>query len=308
MAGALPYPAGNSALPGARRRPVRAALRHLVQHAGGGGGVRRGGEPLARAHQVRRPIVGAIPGHGHRLPVGPDHPQVRRRGLVRRPHLPHRPLAARGGGLQRAAGRDHRHRLVGGAGYSGNRRAGAPTGGVPAHRPVYRAGPQPAGRPGAGGRDQGRLRRLPRPQPAHAERPALAPPGQRPLGAGRGRRRTRAHLRAALAGGRVPVFRQLQRPHGQRTGQRRGGGVRARQDSGHRARSGCRRVAVPGPHHRLQAPGAGQRLLRSLQPRQRAAGRRAGGADPGDHAVRGAHRGRALRAGLHHLRHPGSTA
>ena len=176
VAGALPYPAGDPALPGARRRPVRTALRHLVQYAGGGGGLRRGGDPLAGAHRPRARAVGAVPGHGYRLPVGPDHPRVRRCRLVRRPHLPHRPLAARGGGLRRAAGRHHRYRLLRGAVDSGNCRAGAPTGGVPAHRPVLGAGAQPAGRPRTGGRNQGGLRRLPRPQPAHAERPAFAPP------------------------------------------------------------------------------------------------------------------------------------
>ena len=230
MAGTLPDPAGDPALPGARCRPVQAALRHLVQHARGGRGLRRGGQPLACAHRPRRRAVGAVPGHGYRLPVGADHPADRRRGLVRRPHLPHRPLAARGSGLRRSAGGNHRHRFVGGAGDPGDRRAGPPAGGVPAHRPVLGAGAQPAGRSRTGGRDQGRLCRLSRPQPAHAQRPALAPAAQRFLGALGGCRRARTHLRAALAGGRIPVLRQLQRPHGQRTGQRRGGGVRARQD------------------------------------------------------------------------------
>ena len=51
-------------------------------------------------------------------------------------------------------------------------------------------------------------------------------------------------------------------------------------------------LLCPSPHHRLQAPGAGQRLLRDLQPPQRAAGRHSLDADPGDHAGRGAHRER----------------
>ena len=51
--------------------------------------------------------------HGHRLPLRAEHAPVRRPGVVRRAALPHRHLAARAGRLPGAAGRRHRHRLVG---------------------------------------------------------------------------------------------------------------------------------------------------------------------------------------------------
>ena len=62
--------------------------------------------------------------------------------------LPHRPVAARGRGLHRPAGRRHRHRRERRAGHPADRPAGGRADGLPAHRELHRPGPQRPGGPG----------------------------------------------------------------------------------------------------------------------------------------------------------------
>ena len=66
---AVRHPARDPALHRARRRSVRPPPRHPARHAGDRGTLRRGDEPLGDRDGPRRPRVGAILHHGHRLPV-----------------------------------------------------------------------------------------------------------------------------------------------------------------------------------------------------------------------------------------------
>ena len=100
-----------------------------------------------------------------------------------------------------------------------------------------------------------------------------------------------ADLRRGLGARRLPARHDVQRPAHRRGGQRDGRGVRPRPDPRAGARPGDRRAArAAGPPVLHQAPAAGERLLRDVQPGQRDPGRRAEGADRGDHPDRGADR------------------
>ena len=138
------------------------------------------GSPRATYDEADQHLAGAdrpgprrhvpVRGDGHRLPVVGQHPGHPRQGRLRRPDLPHRPLAPRGRRLHRPAGRHHRHRLLGAPVDPDHRRAGRAPHRVPAHRHLRGAGLEPPARPRRGGQGQGQLRRVPRRQPPDAER------------------------------------------------------------------------------------------------------------------------------------------
>ena len=110
---ALRLPAGDPELHQPRRRPLRPAPRHPARDARDRGRLRRGDEPVDDRDRPRRPRVGALLHHGHRLPVrraGARLPGAARRFAGKM--VSHRPLAARGRRLHRPAGRRHRHRLL----------------------------------------------------------------------------------------------------------------------------------------------------------------------------------------------------
>ena len=94
MVGALSRPARDHALPEFRRRPVRPEAGHRVQHPGGCRALRRGREPLARAHRSGRDLCRQIPDHRRRLPVDGERAEHPRPGGFRGRLVPHRPVAA----------------------------------------------------------------------------------------------------------------------------------------------------------------------------------------------------------------------
>ena len=102
-------------------------------------------------------------GHGHGLPVvAPTCPRSRRSTRSPAPTYHTGKLAARGRRLHRPARRRDRHRLVGHPVDPDHRRAGRAPHRVPAHAELQRARAQPAARPAVASRGQGRLRRVPR--------------------------------------------------------------------------------------------------------------------------------------------------
>ena len=258
----------------ARRRPLRPAPGHHLRHPGHLGHLRRGHHAVAGAD---RPAATTSPRSSWSWPPA----------ACRRPTLPDIPGRddfagpTYHTGLWPHEGVDFTGQRVGiiGTGSSALQsipiiaeQAGAPHR-VPAHRHLRGAGVEPAARPRRGGQGQGQLRRVPR--AANRQMPSafgawLDHPEHATMEVTPEERR--GPLRGALGARRAAVPRRLHRPPPRRRGQRAGRRVRARP---HPARSSTDpEVAerlVPRPGHRLQAALRRHRLLRDVQPRQRAA-------------------------------------
>ena len=93
-----------------RRRPLRSAPRHPVQHPRRARGLRRDDLPVVGRDLRRQDGHGKIRRARHRLPV--ERADARHQGprSIQGQGLSHRPLAARGGRFHRPACRRHRHR------------------------------------------------------------------------------------------------------------------------------------------------------------------------------------------------------
>ena len=250
----------------------------------------------------------AVPRDGHRLPVVGQHARHPRQGRLRGPDLPHGPLAPRGRRLHRPAGRHHRHRLLGAPVDPDHRRAGGAPHRVPAHRHLRGAGVEPAARPRRGGQGQGQLRRVPRRQPPDAERVrrVARPTPSRPRWRSTPEER-QARFEERWAHGGLPFLGAFTDLLLDARGQRAGRRVRARPHPSRRDGPGRGRAARPRPGHRLQAPLRRHRVLRDLQPRQRAPRRPAGDADRAHHADRHADHRRAPRGRQPSSSPPAST-
>ena len=147
-----------------RRRPLRPAPRHPVRDPRDRAAFRRSGRVLANPHRSRRCRARAVLRDGDRVSV--DREAARTAGIagVSRRHLPHRRVAARGGGFYRADGWRDRHRILGDPGDPDDRAAGGAAVRVPAHRAVQHTRLEPADDAGVRARVEVGLRRPPAPR------------------------------------------------------------------------------------------------------------------------------------------------
>ena len=233
----------------------------------------------------------------------PKEPDIPGAGSFEGRGLQHQPLAARWRRLLRQARGGDRHRLVGHPVHPADRAAGGAAHGVPAHAQLLGAGAQRASRTRAAAAAQRRPCRLSAGGQAVARRRAdAAEHGLRPLCAARAARPAAEPGLGVRRAGRGD--QHLCRPGPVRGFQRAGVRVRARQDPRRGQGPGHRRGAVPeGPPLRHQAAVPGHRLLRDLQPPQRAPGRPEAHADRGDHRERHRRRRRVVAVRRHRLRH-----
>ncbi|MFD0471220.1 flavin-containing monooxygenase [Nonomuraea thailandensis] len=219
-----------------------------------------------------------------------------------RGEFPHRALAARGGGLHGQAGRGDRHGLLRHPDHPGHRRAGRPGDGLPADAQLHHPGVEPAAPAGVRPLGEGELRR----DPQHDARLPVRHRGvvQHRLGAGGVGAGAAGRAGGALGARRAGLPRRLRRHGGGPAGQRARRRVRPGQDPpDRRGPAGGRAAVAPRPSDRHQAPVLRHRLLRHLQPAERAAGGRPRDPDRGDHADGAAHRRGRVRGGHHRLRH-----
>ncbi len=294
MVGALRRPARDPALSRARRRPLRPAPRPAARHARRRGRVRRVSGALVGRLRRRRAVLCDVPDHGDGMPLGAAHPRHPGARALRGRGASHRPLAARRRRRRGQARRRDRHGLVRGAGHPGDRRAGRARDGVPADGQLQRARLERAARGRCDRAAQGPLRRAAPPGAHHDRRQ----PVERALAErlGRDARGARGRVRGALCRRRVLPPLGLPRPLRGSRGQRAARGVPAPQDPRARARSRGRRAPVPlRPSRRRQADVRRHRLLRDLQPAERAPGLDPRASDRRDHGAGAARRRRGIR-------------
>ena len=234
---ALPGPAGDPALPRARRRSPGPEEGLHLQRPGDQRGLRRGGQPVDDHHRGRNPRDARPTWSRRSAACHGQQAGVPRRGPLRGPVAAHRGLAARAGGLHRPARRGHRHGRVRHPGHPGDRRAGRPPDGVPADGPVHHPGRQRSAGPAAGRAVEAELPRVAPPRPLLPGRHPVR--GQRPVGARRVGAGAARRVRGGLGPGRVHVRPgHLLRPGPDRGSQPVRRGLRPVQDRRDRAGPG----------------------------------------------------------------------
>ena len=219
--------------------------RYSAQHAHPLGRLQQQDQHVDAQDRQRRDHHRALLHHGDRQSLDAAHAEHSGSEELQGQVVPHGAVAPRGRRLHRAAGRRHRHRLLGRADDPAHRQAGQAPLRLPAHRQFHPARPQCAARSREGAQPQGRVSRAPPRRLRYAVRHCRLSAAReiRPGCDGGG---AAPHLRGEMGRGRqhqLPL--RLQRPPGEQGLQRYGVGLRARADPRHGERSQDRRAALP---------------------------------------------------------------